>query len=39
MVSSGLALDEFVVKKFTGTKKVSFISDIDTLTFEVSWCY
>jgi predicted aspartyl protease len=35
-ISPEVELDEFVVQKFTGTKKVSFVSDIDTLTFNVT---
>ncbi|MCJ8292477.1 MAG: retropepsin-like domain-containing protein [Crocinitomicaceae bacterium] len=34
-ISSEVKLDEFIVSKFVGEKKVSFISDIDTLTFVV----
>ena len=34
-ISSKVKLDEFITSKFTGEKKVSFISDIDTLTFNV----
>lgn len=33
-ISSEVKLDEFVTRKFSGEKKVSFISDIDTLTFN-----
>lgn len=34
-ISSEVELDEFIVSTFVGKKEVSFISDIDTLTFEV----
>ena len=34
-ISSEIELDEFIARKFTGKKKISFISDIDTLTFDV----
>lgn len=34
-VSPELEWDEYTVNKFTGNKKISFCSDIDTLTFDV----
>ncbi len=34
-ISSKIEIDEYVTNKFTGEKKVSFISDIDTITFKV----
>lgn len=34
-IAPQLEVDEFIPKKFIGTKKISFISDIDTLTFNV----
>lgn len=34
-ISPEIKFDEFVPRKFDGTKKVSFISDIDTLTLDV----
>ncbi|AXG74295.1 hypothetical protein DVK85_08655 [Flavobacterium arcticum] len=35
-ISPEVELDEFITRKFKGEKKVSFISDIDTLTFDVT---
>ncbi|WP_111707410.1 retropepsin-like aspartic protease [Lutibacter citreus] len=35
-ISPEVELDEFVPHKFNGNKKVSFISNIDTLTFNVN---
>lgn len=35
-ISPEIELDEFITNSFNGEKKVSFISDIDTLTFVVS---
>jgi hypothetical protein len=35
-ISPETELDEFITRKFVGKKEVSFISDIDTLTFNVS---
>ena len=34
-ISPELEWDEYTVNKFTGNKKISFCSDIDTLTFDV----
>lgn len=35
-ISSKVKLDEFITSKFTGEKKVSFMSDIDTIIFNVT---